>query len=80
MELLTHDMPALFAQLGLANDASSVHRFIHEYHLDSHTLLPEAEFWNPAQAGFLRDALSNDADWSATIDQLDVLLRQANCN
>lgn len=78
MELLTHDMSALFAQLGLANDEVSLHRFIREHRLDNQTLLPEADFWNPAQAGFLRDALWNDADWSASIDQLDVMLRQAN--
>ncbi|MEG0008285.1 DUF2789 domain-containing protein [Aeromonas lusitana] len=78
MELLTHDMPALFAQLGLANDEISLHRFIREHSLDNQTLLPEAHFWNPAQAGFLRDALWNDSDWSEAIDQLDVMLRQTN--
>lgn len=78
MELLTHDMPALFAQLGLPNDEMSLHLFIHEHHLNNQTLLPEADFWSPAQAGFLRDALCHDADWSASIDQLDVMLRQAN--
>ena len=34
MELLTHDMPALFAHLGLANDEISLHRFIREHPLD----------------------------------------------
>ena len=72
MELLTHDMPALFAQLGLANDEISLHRFIREHHLDNQTLLPEASFWSPSQAVFLRDALWNDSDWSEAIDQLDV--------
>ena len=31
MELLTHDMTALFAQLGLANDETSLHRFIRDH-------------------------------------------------
>ncbi|WFC15156.1 DUF2789 domain-containing protein [Aeromonas salmonicida] len=78
MELLTHDLPALFAQLGLPNDELSLHRFIHEHKLDNQTLLPEASFWTSSQAGFLRDALWNDSDWSETIDQLDVLLRQTD--
>ncbi|MGY3943341.1 DUF2789 domain-containing protein [Aeromonas tecta] len=78
MELLTHDMPALFAQLGLANDEVSLHRFIREHRLNNQTLLPEANFWSPSQASFLRDALWNDSDWSDAIDQLDVMLRRAN--
>lgn len=76
MEFLTHDLAALFAQLGLSNDELSLHRFIHEHRLDNQTLLPEAPFWNRAQADFLRDALWNDADWSEAIDELDVLLRR----
>ena len=57
-------------------DKLSLHRFIHEHRLDNQTLLPEAHFWNRAQADFLRDALWNDADWSEAIDELDVLLRR----
>ncbi|MGY3893469.1 DUF2789 domain-containing protein [Aeromonas enterica] len=78
MEFLTHDLPALFAQLGLANDELSLHRFIHEHRLDNQTLLPEADFWTQSQASFLRDALWDDSDWSEAIDQLDVLLRQTD--
>ncbi|MCO4203462.1 MULTISPECIES: DUF2789 domain-containing protein [Aeromonas] len=78
MELLTHDMTALFAQLGLANDDISLHRFIREHPLDNQTLLPDATFWTASQAGFLRDALWHDSDWAEAIDQLDVMLRQAN--
>lgn len=76
MEPLIHDLPALFAQLGMANDELSLHRFVHDHHLDNETLLPEAVFWNAAQASFLRDALWNDSDWCEAIDQLDVMLRQ----
>ncbi|CAM3867853.1 DUF2789 domain-containing protein [Aeromonas bestiarum] len=78
MEFLTHDLSALFAQLGLANDELSLHRFIHEHRLDNQTLLPEADFWTQSQANFLRDALWDDSDWSEAIDQLDVLLRQTD--
>ncbi|WP_326511010.1 DUF2789 domain-containing protein [Aeromonas caviae] len=76
MELLTHDMAALFAQLGLASDDISQQRFIRNHPIDRHTKLPDAPFWTPSQAGFLRDALSHDADWAEAIDQLDVMLRQ----
>ena len=76
MEPLVHDLPALFAQLGLANDELSQHRFIHEHQLDSETLLPEASFWSASQASFLRDALWDDSNWCDAIDQLDVMLRQ----
>ena len=78
MEFLTHDLSALFAQLGLANDELNLHRFIHEHRLDNQTLLPEAAFWTQSQANFLRDALWDDADWSEAIDQLDVRLRQSD--
>ncbi|WP_429064209.1 DUF2789 domain-containing protein [Aeromonas bestiarum] len=78
MEFLTHDLSALFAQLGLANDELNLHRFIHEHRLDNQTLLPEASFWTQSQANFLRDALWDDSDWSEAIDQLDVLLRQTD--
>ncbi|MGN5132840.1 DUF2789 family protein [Aeromonas veronii] len=76
MAPLIHDLPALFAQLGLAHDELSLHRFVHEHHLDNSTLLPEASFWSHAQASFLRDALWHDSDWCQAIDQLDVMLRQ----
>ncbi|MFB2867092.1 DUF2789 family protein, partial [Aeromonas veronii] len=51
-------------------------RFVHDHPLDNETLLPEAGFWNAAQASFLRDALWNDSNWCEAIDQLDVMLRQ----
>lgn len=76
MAPLVHDLPALFAQLGMANDELSLHRFVHDHHLDNKTLLPEASFWNAAQASFLRDALWHDSDWCEAIDLLDVMLRQ----
>ena len=76
MDPLHHDLPALFAQLGMANDELSLYRFVQEHHLDNETLLPEAQFWSAAQASFLRDALWHDSDWCEAIDQLDLMLRQ----
>ncbi|MGL4932151.1 MAG: DUF2789 family protein [Aeromonas sp.] len=76
MEPLVHDLPALFARLGLANDELNLYRFVHDHPLDSNTLLPEARFWSAAQANFLRDALWHDSDWCEAIDQLDMMLRK----
>ena len=37
--------------------------------------LAEAAFWTPAQAGFLREAILEDADWAEVIDELNNDLR-----
>ncbi|MFM4804810.1 DUF2789 domain-containing protein [Aeromonas bivalvium] len=76
MDPMVHDMPALFAQLGLPNDADSLRRFIDCHTLRDGMALADAPFWNASQASFLRESLRDDAAWSETIDQLDVLLRQ----
>lgn len=76
MDPLAHDLPALFAQLGMDNDELSLYRFVHDHQLDNETLLPEASFWSSAQANFLRDALWHDSEWCEAIDQLDLMLRQ----
>lgn len=76
MDPMVHDMPVLFAQLGLANDAASLSRFIDNHSLRDGQELSDAPFWNAAQASFLRESWRDDAVWSAAIDQLDVLLRQ----
>ena len=75
MELLTHDMAALFAQLGLASDDISQQRFIRDHPIDRHTQLPDAPFWTPPQARFLREELTEDADWAELVDQLNLRLR-----
>lgn len=75
MESPRHTLSNLFEQLGLPSDEVSIRRFVNAHRLDSRTLLPEAPFWNLAQADFLRDALYNDSDWSACIDDLDRMLR-----
>ena len=40
-----------------------------------HIDLPEAPFWTPAQAAFLRESLLQDTDWSQQVDQLSQALR-----
>jgi hypothetical protein len=75
MEHDQHSMSQLFAQLGEADDRGSIERFISANRpLEGSVLLHEAVFWNVAQAGFLREAISDDADWAAIADALNAAL------
>ncbi|MDD0809442.1 DUF2789 domain-containing protein [Curvibacter sp. RS43] len=66
----------LFEQLGLPASAEQIQHFIHQHNpLAAELSLPEAPFWTPAQAGFLRQQWQQDADWSELVDQLDNALR-----
>jgi hypothetical protein len=77
MEQSPHDMSSLFAQLGEANDEQSIDRFIKSHApLESDVQLHEAPFWTPAQAGFLREATLDDAEWVAIVDALNAELHQ----
>ena len=76
MEPPIHRFHELFAQLGLPNSAHDIERFIQTHApLPMHVPLPEAPFWTPAQASFLREALQADADWVELVEQLDAALR-----
>ncbi|WP_300650527.1 DUF2789 domain-containing protein [Pseudomonas sp.] len=76
MENPSHDLSALFKQLGLPAEQASIERFI-----STHSPLPEtckladAPFWTAAQASFLREEILEDADWAEVVDQLNLLLR-----
>lgn len=77
METPIHALSDLFCQLGLPEDGSSIEQFIATHRpLPAHILLPEATFWTPSQAQFLREEVSNDADWAEIIDMLDCRLRE----
>ncbi|QDF96606.1 hypothetical protein CJ010_08700 [Azoarcus sp. DD4] len=79
MEKSIHQLPDLFAQLGLAADAESITRFIRTHApLADHLRLAEAPFWNPSQAAFLREEIAEDADWAEVVDQLDAALRSSS--
>jgi Protein of unknown function (DUF2789) len=66
----------LFAQLGLPNDDLAIKHFIASHApLHSDFRLPEAPFWSPTQAAFLREAILQDSDWVEMVDQLSVALR-----
>ncbi|MFT5033316.1 MAG: hypothetical protein ACI89D_001594 [Bermanella sp.] len=69
---LVHSINALFQQLGLPDNDSEIEQFIAEHSpLAPKTALQQASFWSPAQAGFLQEAINDDADWSEIVDELD---------
>lgn len=74
MEQHQHAFSELFAQLGLPNSDAFIRQFCAGHSLESNVRLHDAEFWTPAQAQFLRDAWSQDADWAEVIDQLNASL------
>ncbi|MDB6062390.1 MAG: hypothetical protein JWM78_2493 [Verrucomicrobiaceae bacterium] len=76
MEQSHHIFSDLFAQLGLPNSDDAIRQFCAEHSLDDHIRLPDAEFWTPAQAQFLRDSWRQDADWAEVIDQLNASLHR----
>lgn len=76
MEAPIHSMTNLFAQLGLPSDPDAIERFIASHSpLPDHVTLPDAPFWTPAQATFLREEILEDADWAEVVDQLNASLR-----
>ena len=76
MERPVHNMCNLFAQLGEASDEAAITRFIEANSpLPDQVLLHEATFWSPAQAGFLKEAIVDDADWAEITDALNARLR-----
>ena len=77
MENPQHSLPALFKQLGLADDPISIDQFIASHSpLKPELHLAEAFFWSKSQAQFLREEILEDADWAEVVDQLDVMLRK----
>jgi Protein of unknown function (DUF2789) len=72
-----HQFSDLFAQLGLPNDELGIKHFIASHApLHGDFRLPEAPFWTPAQAAFLREAILQDSDWVEMVDRLSVALRE----
>ncbi|HPR08226.1 MAG TPA: DUF2789 domain-containing protein [Denitromonas sp.] len=73
MEGPIHNLSGLFAQLGLPCDEAGIAHFIESHRpLPEGILLPDAPFWTPSQAGFLREEILGDADWAPVIDELNV--------
>jgi Protein of unknown function (DUF2789) len=75
MERSAHDMSSLFAQLGQANSEGAIARFIETHRpLGGDVQLHEAAFWTSAQAGFLREAILDDAEWAESVEALNAEL------
>lgn len=71
----THDLPHLFAQLGLPSDPAAIERFIAEHRpLPNGVALYRAPFWTGAQRSFLKEEIIEDADWAPAIDDLNARL------
>lgn len=74
MDTSTHSINNLFAQMGLASTDAAIASFTQQYRLADDVLLHRAECWSLAQAQFIRDAMREDSDWSAAVDQLNVMM------
>jgi hypothetical protein len=78
MQSATHTMAQLFSQLGLASTNDAIALFVRQHALRPETALENAPFWNSSQISFLLEARDDDSDWSALVDQLDVMLHQVS--
>lgn len=77
MEKHAHRFNELFAQLGLPSDEPGIAQFLKTHRpLTNSIKLPDAPFWSPAQASFLREVLLQDSDWAELADQLSQALRE----
>ncbi len=75
MESSMHRLTDLFRQLGLPDDPEGMEDFIARHRpLAPGVSLAEAPFWTPSQAQFLREEISEDADWAELVDTLVSLL------
>jgi hypothetical protein len=75
MDTSSHTMQALFAQLGLPNSDIAMDNFMQNNHLPTEIPLERAAFWSAGQAQFIREAITQDADWAEVVDHLDAQLR-----
>lgn len=75
MDSSHHSLSQLFDQLGLDSDYNSIEHFISQHRLQGDLALSKASFWTNAQATFLRESYTQDADWVEVIDQLNQRLR-----
>lgn len=75
MESPIHDLASLFKQLGLESSEKAIEAFVGENPVPSRLPLHQADFWNTAQASFLKQAIEEDADWAAIVDKLNTLMR-----
>ena len=75
MQPQVHPLCELFKQLGLPSQTHEIEAYIAQHRpLPAGTALADAAFWSPTQAAMLRQGVQDDADWSAPVDLLGVLL------
>lgn len=78
MDIMTHDLGALFAQLGLDSDPASIDAFIAQnYPLPDDVKVSQAPFWSDNQKRFLKEELLIDAEWAPAVDELNARLHQS---
>ncbi|GAC33508.1 DUF2789 family protein [Paraglaciecola polaris] len=76
MENYHTTMGDLFEQLGLGGEERDILAFIDEHKgLRQGVHIEDAEFWTKSQAGFIKNALLEDAEWAELIDQLNTRIR-----
>ncbi|MBB3045790.1 hypothetical protein FHR99_000026 [Litorivivens lipolytica] len=78
MEPGVHSINSLFRQLGLPDGDKEIERFILSHQpIPNGVCLQDANFWSSSQADFLREAISEDADWAEVVDELDARLHNS---
>ncbi|KQB51525.1 hypothetical protein AQS70_17850 [Pseudomonas endophytica] len=70
-------LQALFEQLGLASDDTSIEAFIAKNQVPEDVKLADAPFWKPAQSQLLKEKINADDNWAIVIDELNERLHQA---
>lgn len=75
MDTSTHNLEALFQQLGLITSEPAMNAFISNNYLPNNIPLEQAAFWSAGQAKFIQESRAEDSDWSDIVDRLDAQLR-----
>ncbi|EAR11047.1 DUF2789 family protein [Reinekea blandensis] len=77
MQANFQSLRALFGQLGLPDDDTTIAQFIEKNRInDPDTPLESLSVWSESQKQFLLEARSLDAEWAEPVDELDALLHQ----
>jgi len=77
MSSAAHTLAELFMQLGLPSDKESIEDFVdRNQSVCKDRSIVEAPIWSESQLEFLRQALSEDSDWSQIVDSLYLMLSQ----
>lgn len=74
MDMSANNIANLFAQLGLNNSVDAIDRFAATHTLPKEVSVNNAPYWNDGQRHFLQDALRQDSEWTAAVDQLNIML------